>query len=256
MNLKKSLAAFFFSWGVALSGCANSPQGVSYDRVLTPSGQTVLVEESSTETFDVNDNFLQKRVIDDLVASTVRIHGGIKFGSGTVLVDQQTETQYILTCSHTASLLSLVKDETKEYGLAFQFKNDPEVDLALLVMSEKHPHPFTGRIAGEMPLGSYLLGVGYPFYDKPTLLEGRINTTPFPEEEYRGIQIIEGMINQGESGGGLYLFQQGKPFLAGIINSYFDGDENTGQVMRIGAVVHVEKVRHFLESTPVADDYL
>ena len=242
-----------FSLSTIFPGCSNSPNGLIYEPTpYLQQGQSVSfgVEDN----FDVNDNFLTKKTIDDLVSSSVIVRGTERRGSGVVLFDKEQDTYFILTCLHILNpegpYILQVEDEEKIYGQAVLTKINPEHDLALLTMIGTLPHYFRGRVAQELPLGTYGMGVGYPAPEKTMLVEGRVAVTPFTEEN--STRFIEANINPGESGGGFFIFRRGVPHLAGLMEGYYD----TPNFRQAGVLVNNQAIQEFLKDTSLADNYL
>lgn len=256
MNVRNNIASVLFSLSALTSSCSNSPSGLIYEPTpYTQQGQSVSfgVEDN----FDVNDNFLTKKSIDDLVSAMIIARDDGIRGSGVVLFDREQQTYFILTCLHIINpegpYVLQIEDEEKIYGTAILTKMDHEHDLALLTMNGTLPYYFHGQVAEELPLGAYGLGVGYPAPEKIMLVDGRVAMTPFPKESGKSTtQVIEATINPGESGGGFFLFRRGIPYLGGLMEGYFSGDN----FRQAGILVNNLAIREFLKDTPLADDYL
>ncbi len=253
MNLKKNIASLLFSLSTITTGCSNSPTSLVYEpSPYSQQGQSVSfgVEDN----FDVNDNFLRKKTIDDLVSSSVIARGDGIRGSGVILFDKQQNTYFILTCLHiidpSGPYVLQIEDEEHIYGSAMISKIDHDHDLALLEMDGTLPYYFHGQVAEDLPIGSYGMGVGYPAPEKTMLVEGRIAATPFPKESTK--RLVEANLNPGESGGGFFLFRRGVPYLGGLMEGYF----NSEQFRQVGVLVDNHAIREFLKGTPLADDYL
>ncbi len=253
MKIKNGIASLLFSIGTLAPSCSNSPNDLIYEP--TPySQQGQSINFGVEDNFDVNDNFLTKKTIDDLVSSSVIVRGTERRGSGVVLFDKEQDTYFILTCLHIINpegpYILQIEDEEKIYGQAILSKINPEQDLALLTMIGTLPHYFRGRVAEELPLGAYGMGVGYPAPEKIMLVEGRVAVTPFPAES--GTRLIEANINPGESGGGFFLFRRGVPHLGGLMEGYY----NNHNFRQAGVLVNNHAIREFLRETSLIDDYL
>ena len=256
MNVRNNIASLLFSLSALTSSCSNSSSGFIYDPTsYSQQGQSVSF--GVEDTFDVNDNFLKKKTIDDLVSSIVIARDGGIRGSGVVLFDKEQQTYFILTCPHIINpeggYVLQIEDEETIYGTAALTKIDHEHDLALLTMDGTLPFYFHGRVAEELPLGAYGMGVGYPAPEKIMLVDGRVAMTPFSKESGKSTtQIIEATINPGESGGGFFLFRRGIPYLGGLMEGYFSGEH----FRQAGILVNNQAIREFLKDTALADDYL
>ncbi|MBS3169936.1 hypothetical protein J4210_05625 [Candidatus Woesearchaeota archaeon] len=253
MKFRRTIAPFLLS--LSMSFCSPSPSG-TISELVNPAEQTSPVRAESRkdfDNFDYTDFHLNRKTIEMLLSSSVRILNDDGFGSGTLLEDHQTGDNYVLTALHNLRSSSLAVEVCPEvYDLLPEiFKIDADSDLALLKLNGGYGSAFPGKIASLLLPGYLGAGVGFTVFERRTLFFGRV-----AGEKEVGIshQIVGGDINQGYSGGGFYIFQKGVPFYAGEIN--FRYEDNAKELRGLGGIIEAGTIRAFLTDTPLADDYL
>ena len=177
------------------------------------------------------------------------------FGSGTLMLDSQTGDNYILTAEHVTPDGTYINEKTKvtakvikeviliERQEASVFKEDEKKDLALLKVNlplkdiNGQPRkPFNGKIAKDLNLGDYVIGVGFPKGNKE-LFNTRV-TEITEDRTFLDIYMVS-----GNSGGGVYIIHGKDLQLCSLVSQYNN-------------VPSLKKVREFFKGTPLEDDYL
>ncbi|MBI2103267.1 trypsin-like peptidase domain-containing protein [Candidatus Woesearchaeota archaeon] len=253
-RVRSTIASLLVS--LALPSCSDFHSGIVYE-VPPRAGQTLLAPSEEGDKFDFNDRYITGKSIEEILSSTVQVTNMFGFGTGTILRDQQTREDYVLTCFHVISdfpELITVKIDAQTFDVPEIYKVDENNDLALLKLSGSHDRFFAGKIATSLEPGYQVVGVGFPFFKKKTLLYGHVSTDMEGDDVY--YQIVEGNINMGDSGGGFFVFKRGLPFYGGTINFRYRGENGVDETRGVGGVVDIRKVRDFIKSTPLADDYL
>ncbi len=190
---------------------------------------------------------LEEKCNDSLVMNHI--------GSGTLLRDSQTGTEYVLTAEHlTVNPFFICKEEDdsyKERSIKIQqgtltvngftatlLKENESADQALLQLKEnvKNASPYYGKIAKQLHLDEYVIGVGYPggkhIYYIANITEKKENWI-----------IINHSNKGGSSGGGIYRFGD-------------QGFELIGTTRGGTAITSLERLQELIKSTPLEDDYL
>ncbi|GEM_PF-4369456 len=181
------------------------------------------------------------------------------FGSGVLLRDSQTGNEYILTANHMTPYLPgesfLCKEEvegtkfekkikvleshlTVENFPAVVVKSDTETDQALLKIEGKIDEKlsYNGKIAKQLKVGDYVIGVGFPDGEHPYSIAN-------VESQRKYMTLLNIEIIGGNSGGGFYRFSE-------------KGLELIGTVRGGTAITSLEKMRELIKGTPLEDEYL
>ncbi len=176
-------------------------------------------------------------------------------GSGILLQDSQTGTEYVLTAEHlTVNKSFICKEEenpSKERSIKIQkgsltvarstatlLKENESADQALLQLEENviNASPYKGKIAKQYFLGEYVIGTSYPG-GKHTYFIANIT-----EREEKWITLNHSN-KGGSSGGGIYRFGN-------------QGFELIGTTRGGTAITLLERLQELIKGTPLEDDYL
>ncbi|MEK6809732.1 MAG: serine protease [Nanoarchaeota archaeon] len=169
-------------------------------------------------------------------------------GSSTILRNDDEDEYFALTAAHTLIhegdyIAKKVTESNLTVGdiPAEVFKSDPAVDLALLRILGDREY-FKGKIAREVQEGQPLISIGYPSDQPKTIFTGEL----LDVQEKRWYADL-GLVSKGVSGSGVYAVIEGKIQMIGTIVTKH-GEQQIG-------MVSLHDIRHFLESTPVEDEY-
>ncbi|MEK6969230.1 MAG: serine protease [Nanoarchaeota archaeon] len=234
----------------ALSGCAStqSRSNANHD--------TILPNETIENILDASVK-LEMAFAVTIDEETATVYSGTC--SGTVLYDQQTEQNYVLTAEHCCppegsfegkEVLgrNIIIDEFS----AEVVKKNSDYDLALLKLYTKNLPYFNGKIAEQVEIGEIVAGASFPQNLFETLFKGHIAAR---DRETNGVLInevrtvFEGHVDKGSSGAGVYVFQGNKMFLAGVLQGSYGSDGLKG-------MAPVEHLRKFFKGTDLEDEYL
>lgn len=242
MGIKKWIvplyaAAFLTGAGIGYKGCNSTEktQGNYFtkDNLDTAYNATFKVEATVTLEEKVDDD-------KDLEKSW--------FGSGTLLLDSQTQEWYIFTAEHvtpdatltskeTGKTTKVIKEKiTVETFNAIVFKEDEKYDLALLKLDGSPGKPFAGKIAQDFNPGNYVIGMGFLNGNKELFIT---QVTKISDKSI----FLDIFIIGGNSGGGVYLIHEKELQLC-------------GPVTKADRIPSLERVREFFKGTPLEDDYL
>lgn len=204
-------------------------------------------------------------------------------GSGVAVLDEETKKMYVLTAAHVlpteTELMGMKVTQTSitiENHPAEIYKINETFDLGLVVLNGNVlKHHYTGRLAKKVQLGDLIVGAGYPSGAFKTIHAGHIAGQDLDEDlkriigrsdeakqEYTlvndlydifGISqytVIDSHITPGNSGGGIYVFENGEPKLAGLLHvKYIRKDGLSG-------ITHPLVLKGFVDDTPIGDELL
>lgn len=237
----------------ALPGCSATQlrSKVDYD--------TVLPKEAIEAILDASVKLEMEFIVaeDELKAS---VYAGMC--SGTVLYDQQTKQNYVLTVEHccppeeTFEGKNVLDHQISIDGLyAEVVKKSSQYDLALLKLKAGNLPYFKGKIASaeKVEIGNIIAGASFPQNLFEALFTGHIAARDRSEaaglldNEIRA--VFEGHIDLGSSGAGVFVFKGSQMFLAGVVQGTYGSDGLKG-------MAPVEHLRKFFKGTDLEDEYL
>ena len=178
--------------------------------------------------------------------------GNYSAGTGLVLVDENTRARYLLTANHILTdrddlcLTEPIKGKSNCLVLvagkpAIIVARDYEHDLALLKLFNDNL-PFYGRcLATNTGIGDFVQGFGYGLSDL-SLVEGKISYFDYNDKYFKFL----GNSNMGDSGGPLFVFKNGVPYLSGMVVIKLQDSDGTSSG-NAGAV-SVRPITDFLAS--------
>src|SRR3989344_4093481 len=174
------------------------------------------------------------------------------FGSGVLLRDSQTGESYILTAEHVTVNKTYKCNENlfeenikvKEGSLKVQgfpatvVKENEEADHALLKIdgTPSEGVPYHGKIAKDLKIGDYVIGVGYPD-------EEHIYSISNVKEKKEKMVFLNFKSRGGNSGGGLYRLSN-------------QGLELIGTTRGGSAITSLDRLHELIQNTSLEDDYL
>jgi S1-C subfamily serine protease len=174
----------------------------------------------------------------------------ISIGSGVLLSDLQTGDHYIFSvehvvpaeidCKNPVKKIKVVKSTvTTETIKAELVKKYGTVDLSLFKLEQRIEGkiPFHGKVAKTLYPGDYVLGIGFPNGSKKYFISSVESTGTITT-------YLDMLVVGGNSGGGVFKINNEALELAGIVKSFPAG------------ITSLEKIREFLQGTPLEDDYL
>ncbi len=194
-----------------------------------------------------------------------QLEGKRSIGSGTAL-----SGNYVLTATHVLPEFMQVIDHDEQIITTYEvlvqgqkadvIKKDQEKDLALLKLehcSKKEGclKPYTGTVANQINVGDAVVGAGYPTGEF-TLFSGFVSgRTVYENKE---LALIDANISGGNSGSPVFVFQKGKPLLAGIVLGSRLEKGPSGQFMKTGtaAMTPLPHLREFLKEVSELERYI
>ena len=229
------------------------PESLSYDKTsknLTPDAVIEIYDSSVKVQTEIT---LEQRLAPLYMKQSTRQ----KSGSGVVLVDEDTREMYVLTADHVLPSSTGLEDDKKIanskvtiVGMDTEiYKRDVKKDLALLKLEYSFLTPFKGKLAEKQEIGDYVLGSGFPI-GKPKLLYTGVISGKRKEQNVDLYTMVDANINYGDSGGGVFVLEEGKPFLAGLILVKYK------ELSGVGGMTPISHLREFLKGTPLEDEYL
>ncbi len=186
-------------------------------------------------------------------------------GSGTAL-----SGNYVLTAAHLLpEFMQVINNDEQlisNYEVFVQgqkaavVKDDQEKDLALLKIepcSKKEGclKPYTGTVANLINIGDVVAGAGYPLGEL-TIFSGFVSgRTVYENKE---MTLIDANISGGNSGSPVFVFQKGKPLLAGIVLGSQLEKGSSKHFMKTGtaAMTPLPDLREFIKDVPELEMYL
>lgn len=248
--VNKNKAISVLALATALSGCASTQLR------STANHDTILPNETIEAILDASVKLdIEYAVAKD--EETATVYSGVC--SGTVLYDQQTKQNYVLTTEHCCPPEGLFegKEVLTGYVSVGEFeaevvKKNSDYDLALLKLNAKDLPYFKRKIAEKVEIGEIVAGASFPQNLFETLFKGHVAAR---DDETNGVSVndvravFEGHIDKGSSGAGVYVFQGNKMFLAGVLQGSYDSDGLKG-------MAPVEHLRKFFKGTELEDEYL
>mgnify|MGYP001570406583 FL=1 len=190
---------------------------------------------------------------------------------------------YVLTAGHVlpteTELMGMKVTQTSitiENHPATIYKINETFDLGLVVLNGNVlKHHYTGQLAKSVQLGDLIVGAGYPNgafkaihaghiagQDLDEDLKGYIKRNEDAKKEYTlvndlydifGISqytVIDSHITPGNSGGGVYVFENGQPKLAGLLHVKYTRKDG------LSGITHPLVLEGFVNDTPISDELL
>ena len=109
--------------------------------------------------------------------------------------------------------------------------------------------PIWSTFTEDIDVGNYVLGAGFPAGGQKTYFSGFVSS--FDERDGIPVHtVIDTSISPGNSGSGVFILEDGKPHLAGIVQVYYT--RKTGQA----GMSPLSYLRNFIKDTPLEDEYL
>jgi S1-C subfamily serine protease len=182
-------------------------------------------------------------------------------GSGVALLSKD-HTAYVVTANHVlpmadGSYLGIdIKNKRVRVGKwdGQVVKRNHLFDLGLIRLNGNLGYHFRGKVAESSEEGDYLMGHGFPEGEFGALFEGRLVARDVGDSVNQDIyqvfdtplfMVADIHLTPGDSGGGIYVFDKGKPELAGLVQVGYKNKEG------LKGMSPTEVLRGFLEDTPL-----